>query len=264
MSDSFNKFTSGMGKALETVPTLYEDGLQPAIREAGKALAIIPQTVNAALIPLRKWNIEREYNFSETQKLLAKKLENIEPQKIVTPDTFVAIPALQAISYSMDSEELRNLYANLLAKSMNIDTKEFVHPSFVEIIKQMSPYDVNFFSFLAFKKDRPIVDVLVSSGIEGYLLRGTHCTMFEIYDQGIRQVCIDNLLRLGLINIPSDFFCTDTSIYIPLEKQVKEEYIDSFTYDYPIEAKFKFVRGAICFTDFGNSFIDTCVSDFSN
>lgn len=57
------------------------------------------------------------------------------------PEAYVAVPAIQAISYSMNSEELRNLYANLLAKAMNSDTKDMVHPSFVEIIKQMSPID---------------------------------------------------------------------------------------------------------------------------
>lgn len=39
----------------------------------------------------------------------------------------------------MDSEELRNMYANLLAKAMNVDEKDKVHPAFVELIKQMAP-----------------------------------------------------------------------------------------------------------------------------
>ena len=101
----------------------------------------IPRAINAALSPLRQWIAQREYNVAETEKLLAKKLENIEPEKIVSPEPYVAVPALQAISYSMNSDELRELYANLLAKSMCIDTKNSVHPSFVEIIRQMSPLD---------------------------------------------------------------------------------------------------------------------------
>lgn len=54
----------------------------------------------------------------------------------MTPEAYVAVPALQAISYSMNSEELRNMYANLLAKAIDIDEKDKVHPAFVELIKQ--------------------------------------------------------------------------------------------------------------------------------
>ena len=50
------------------------------------------------------------------------------PEKIVEPEPYVAVPAIQAISYAMNSDELRNLYANLLAKSMIKDTKDTVHP----------------------------------------------------------------------------------------------------------------------------------------
>lgn len=68
---------------------------------------------------------------AETEKLLEQKLKNIDEEKIVSPESYVAVPAIQAISYSMNSDELRNLYANLLAKAMVTPTKDAVHPSFV-------------------------------------------------------------------------------------------------------------------------------------
>lgn len=34
---------------------IYDDALKPAAQEAGKTLALIPQTINAALAPLRQW-----------------------------------------------------------------------------------------------------------------------------------------------------------------------------------------------------------------
>ena len=39
----------------------------------------------------------------------------------------------------MNSKELRDLYANLPAKAMNSDTKDTVHPAYLETIKQLSP-----------------------------------------------------------------------------------------------------------------------------
>ena len=142
MPEGLDKLAGAIGNTLKTAPTLYEDALQPTVQEVGKFAARIPRAINAAFSGLDKWILNKEYAIDETKKLLEKKLENVDPDKIVTPEAYVAVPAIQAISYSMDSEELRNLYANLLAKAMNSDTKDQVHPSFVEIIKPQHPHRI--------------------------------------------------------------------------------------------------------------------------
>ena len=162
MSEGFGKLAEGVGKAIETVPDLYDDALKPATQELGKTLSLIPCAINAALVPLRQWIAEREYKLAETEKLLAQKLEHVDEDKIVTPEAYVAISAIQAISYSMNSEELRNLYANLLAKAMNSDTKDEVHPAYVNIISQMSPLDARVLKIVANTKDNdfPLIDIV--------------------------------------------------------------------------------------------------------
>lgn len=57
-------------RGYKTVPELYDDGLKPAVQESGKTLSLLPKTINAALVPLRKWIAEREYSLAETEKLL--------------------------------------------------------------------------------------------------------------------------------------------------------------------------------------------------
>ena len=135
MSDELDKFVKVIDKAVDKVPSFYDDGLKQTTQESGKVLALLPRTINATLVPLRKWIAEREYNIAETEKILAKKLEKVGEEKIITPEPYVAIPAIQAISYTMNSKELRNLYANFLAKAMNLDTKDMVHPAYLETIK---------------------------------------------------------------------------------------------------------------------------------
>ena len=160
MSEGLDKLAGAIGDALKTAPTLYEDALQPTVQEVGKFVAKIPRAINAAFSGLDKWILNKEYAVDETKKLLAQKLKNIDPEKIVEPEPYVAVPAIQAISYSMNSEELRNLYANLLAKAMNSDTKDMVHPSFVEIIKQMSPIDALVFKAIMERNANPIINLL--------------------------------------------------------------------------------------------------------
>ena len=79
------------------VPQQAVDNLVvPASKEGGKTLALIPRAINAALLPLEKWILHREYSLEETKKLLAQKLKDVPEEKIVSPEPYVAVPALQA------------------------------------------------------------------------------------------------------------------------------------------------------------------------
>jgi len=59
-------------------------------------------------------------------------------EKIVTPDPSIAGSIIEALKLTVEKESLRELYSNLLAKSMNIDTAQNAHPAFVEILKQLT------------------------------------------------------------------------------------------------------------------------------
>lgn len=225
MPNGFEKLSEGIGKAIETAPDIYDDGLKLTIQESSKTLALIPRTINAALVPLRQWIAEREYKLAETEKLIAQRLADIPPEKIVTPEAYVAVPAIQAISYSMDSKELRNLYANLLAKSMNIDTKNSVHPSFVEIIKQLSPIDANVFSLIQQTELRPLIDLRLNFNEKeggGGLTKVKNISWITAFTYNQYSVSFDNLERLKLIEILNSIYThsehyklvTDTPIYI--------------------------------------------------
>lgn len=210
MPEGLDKLAGAIGDTLKTAPTLYEDALQPTVQEVGKFAARIPRAINAAFSGLDKWILNKEYAIDETKKLLEKKLENVDPDKIVEPEAYVAVPAIQAISYSMNSEELRNLYANLLAKAMNSDTKDQVHPSFVEIIKQMSPTDALLLKEIALTKSFPIVNLSINKytssdfsaiqkmngAIQNYTYPNVTYISFASYESVL--VSLDNLLRLKL------------------------------------------------------------------
>ena len=71
--ENFDDF-SGEKHIIEQV---YDDGFKPAISEMGKTATMIPQTINAVLLPLRKWILAREYNLKEVQKLLEQKLSKV-------------------------------------------------------------------------------------------------------------------------------------------------------------------------------------------
>lgn len=219
MSEGLDKLAGAFGDTLKTAPTLYEDALQPTVREVGKFAARIPRAINAAFSGLDKWILNKEYAIDETKKLLAQKLENVDPEKIVEPEAYVAVPAIQAISYSMNSNELRNLYANLLAKAMNSDTKDQVHPAFVEIIKQMSPLDSLVFKTIMERDANPIIDLVYNKYESDIPIAIESQTIIEnVTDINIAPVetvgiSIDNLVKQGLISIPRGKAYVDSTLY---------------------------------------------------
>lgn len=195
--------------------------------------------------------------------MLAQKLENIDPDKIVEPEPYVAVPAIQAISYSMNSEELRNLYANLLAKAMNSDTEMQVHPAYVEIIKQMAPIDSLIFKIIMEREENPILDLCYGNDMmTESLLLVSNITDINITSGKIISVSIDNLVKQGIISIPFDEYYDDEHYY---DKILNSQfYLDNYK-SYPknkdglkLMPDFKMIRK----TNLGLTFYDICVKEF--
>lgn len=260
MSEGIDKLVGGIGKAIETVPEFYEDAFQPAVQETGKLIARIPHAINAAFSGLDKWILNKEYSIDETKKLLAQKLENVEVGKIVEPEAYVAVPAIQAISYSMNSNELRNLYANLLAKSMNSDTKEMVHPAFVEIIKQLSPNDASIFCSVFETELRPLITLSIKRKEGGYNNHIYNISWLTAFDPVMIRISFDNLIRLGLIEIPyGDSYVSEkiydivreTDFYVSSRKQLEASQLGE------IDEEKRYIK---C-TALANSFYNVCVKD---
>lgn len=195
------------------------------VAEVDTTSALLVRAIHAALSPLEKWVMQKEYNLAATKKLLEAKLQETPVENIITPPSYVAVPALQAISYCMDDDQLRDMFAELLAHAMNTDTVDNVHPTYVEIIKQMSPYDAVVFKKLVkqivipcigikyvHKESRasyPICDIAVFSNFTKHPLVPT-------------QICLENLERLHLIEINRKSKLNAKNRYQELEISFKE------------------------------------------
>lgn len=174
------------------------------VEQIDKTSSLLIRTINAALSPLEKWVMQKEYNVVATQEILKKKLENINLENIITPPAYIAVPALQAISYCMDDEQLREMFAELLAKAMNSEEVDNVHPTYVEIIKQLSPYDAVVFKKLVKKIIVPCISVKYKSKEKNVSYPISDLIVFEDFERYPlvpTQICLENLERLHLIEI---------------------------------------------------------------
>lgn len=203
---------------------VYNDAVSPVIKPIGEILGFLPRTIKLAFSGWEKWIINGEESLKLTAEAIKEKVKQIPEEKLVEPEPYVAIPAIQQISYCQNSEELRNLYANLLTSSMNIDKKWQVHPSFVDIIKQLNPDEARYLKELppVVIDIHPLIDVEFSFGNNkgGYPI----ISNFTDYNINIlehpKNICayIDNLVRLNLIEIPSGKILDDNDKYVALEK----------------------------------------------
>lgn len=253
----------------EVAKEVYTDIGHPVAAPAGELAGLVPRAVKAALEPVEKWILQREYNIAETKKLLEEKLKNISPELIQSPEAYIAVPAMQYISYCMDHEELRNMYANLLANSMIAIVKNGVHPGFVEIIKQLCPDEAKILKYM-FSYDDAIptitlryeddkgqgIDIINNFSNVGDL---SNCERDEPRDI---SKYFDNLVRLGLIEkSPILSSLTDKTVYEPLKSH---KYIAPLATDVAAQkSNFKKAainEGFIRLSGYGTAFCSICLT----
>lgn len=256
--------------AKDLAPKVYDDVGHPALKATGELLGLLPRAILAKLTPLRIWVLNAEIQFQETARLLVKKLENVPPEQIETPDPHIAVPALQYISYCMDNHELREMYANLLASSMNKVVKNGVHPGYVEIIKQLCPDEAKILRHIAKEEKIPTISVYYckSSGGNIRVVKDFSNVGYLTMCENPQDICkyLSNLLRLGLIEIPdSSLFAhyplEDEQLYVLLEQH---PYIQSFinTVNVVEDIKFtsEFITNHASITNYGKGFCAICLN----
>ena len=243
----------------------YKDTLQPALKAIGAVIALPFQAIDAALSKPKLWVAEKHYNYERTRQLLAEKLQYVPEELIVPPENYVAVPALQQIAYCFDSDELRDMYANLLANSMNKVVKNGVHPGFVEIIKQLSPDEAKILKYLAQNKVVPTITVRYNNEKgEGFEAIKNFSNVGELSNCDFPMNAdeyFDNLIRLGLLRASTLSSLSKKSLYEPLKQH---PFIQSYT-NSNIEGsgsynKVHLSEGYMELTAFGESFCNICLS----
>lgn len=247
----------------KSVP-IYQDAIQPAAKEAGKSLRLVTRAVNAALTPVEGlvWGVEKIRDF--VRERVAEKLSNVPPDEVQEPKPHIAVPAIEALRYTGAESDLSELYANLLATSMDKATAYRAHPAFVDMIKSMSPDEAKIMRFLALSGDQPLINIRLVLNEQGHF-RTVHRHLSLI---GIKAQCahptlaanyLDNLERLGLIETPERFLIAE-ELYQEIENHPQVTSIkNSLT---KVEgARVDVEKLKIEITDLGKQFIRACVID---
>ena len=247
----------------ELVNKVYDDTLKETAKESSGLLALIPRYIKSKLFNFRVNLLISEHNYEVVQSLISNECKTIDPDKLVTPEAYVAMPALNAISYSMEAQELRDMYAKLLSKAMYSGTKDSVHPAYVEIIKQKSPLDANILKLFIDTNVYAITKYL--AGGEDNTVTSLFENMFLEYPQEKNQYAIatsiSNLQRLGLLEITYEMPLSTTIEY---EEHFKTDIYKEFEASIKNKEQGKMDKiivdkGLLLRTPLGTSFMLVCI-----
>lgn len=259
----------GMVKAvLETSNNIllevYGDLLKPGVSQVGQAIGTLLGYGNTILMPLALKNEKSKVTIQSNLNNYRQKLEEIPEENIQSVVPEIGVPILEKLMYVSD-ETLVELYTELLAKASDKEQCESTHPSFVNIINNLSPKEVLLLerinsTSLAFVN----TNIVVGSNVHPVEQILELALIEDTYDKNYTAY-ISNLAGLGLIEVTLEQHIVETQIYQRLEELIRRTYTGApSVFDKnKITASLKngnieFNRGLIKTSNFGTLFLTAC------
>lgn len=202
-----------------------------AAGNVGDCAVIITETVKNCLLPLVAINTgfdnAREYFDRRFPKEISDKLNEISPENIVEPKPSIAGPSMQNLAFSHEEIDLKEMYLSLLATSMNKKKMNNAHPSFAEIIKQLTSEEAKELKTQLSNSQYPstVFRVEMLTYNNKYIIVKNHLDPF-VGDEWLtieRQIFLEsyfeNWIRLGLVNIEYGELVDDPDFYKYVESK---------------------------------------------
>jgi hypothetical protein len=251
--------------ALNKIEVVYDDSLKPLAKRVGKIGDTLGGVIEIALSPLEKMVFNFDQKKQELSNNLKDKLKNTPVEDIIDPPPHVVVPALQKLVYT-EAEELKNMFANLIANSMDLKTSSFTHPAFVDIISQLTPDEARLIDILAVlgldlsipKID--IIEYISEDKKSGFEYISANITLLgeesNIVNKTQINFYLSNLERLKIVEIMSNQALFGEEFYRPLFEKVNS----TLSSNNRIELK----RGLIRLTPFGAMFTQNVTNRINN
>ncbi len=252
-------------------PQFLDNAIAPPAKEIGTTLGnifyLVFSPINYNVEKLRHKHAE---NLKKYEESIEAALSKIPEDKLIEPKLEIVGPIMDASKFYIENEELRNMFSRLLAASLNSDYINIIHPSFVDIIKQLSPQDASNLQVISVNNLLPVAAIQWNAKDRGYIQVLTHLFISNpsYTDLGSQASSISNLCRLGLIEaqytpLKDDVRYNDFEThpeYLELKTEFENEIQSNPEFPY---ATIQLVKGGIKKTPFGEDFIKVCITENS-
>lgn len=211
-------------KKINIIPQAIENALEnltdPPSRGIGNTLSDIWYLIFGGYFGLaaEKKRIKYSVELEKYKKEIEEKILSIPQNKRREADFQLIGQTLDASKFCVDKEEIRKMFVNLLASTINDEKYDSVHPSYAEILKELSRDEALLLKYISENMKResnrfPLVDIrhIVSekfdkdiSGINIIkivnLTKGnirTKYTNMRIEELGLGNIYLNNQTNLG-------------------------------------------------------------------
>lgn len=226
--------------------------------------------------PLLKGQIKKDCEFELYKEKIHSDISVIPAENLVAPALNIVGPAIEASKFYIDDGEIRNMFSKLISSSMDDRINEFTHPSFIEIIKQLSPLDAQIITRFKENSVLPIIKLrLILNDNSGSDFK-VHILDNDVEKTDLISSSVSNLIRLGIVDVSYDSCLTSKSVYevfennpIYLDRMSRHKALissgileanNAITDILMIENREpKIVKGIISLTPFGSNFIKVCL-----
>lgn len=259
--------------AKELSKNVYTDAVQPTAKNIGGALGTLSGFFNhVVLYPLKMLDIVCEQKAIAFARKTEEKYQEVPEQNQVDPQLHIVGPTMDSLKYNIMNDDLAELFSNLLVSNMDNRTQGLCTPAFVKVIEQLSPNDAKVFKVIYEKgKDRealPLCEIKFyeKTKEENVIKKELIPRYFMgINVQGVSAIdfakSVQNLARLGLIDIDFIKSFTNTSIY---GKILEHEDVKEIVTWASVRTRLEFIpkvenKGIVTLNDFSNDFAKVCL-----
>lgn len=201
------------------VSQVYHDAASPAAQEIGKVLA---GAVRAALSPAALVILSIDEAFTLAQEHVQERFRrwHVPSERVVPPPAEIAEPVVRLLRFGDQDPGLRDMYLNLLARSMDSATQASSHPAFTDVLKQLSPLEARLLQALPARQTSiPLLEVRKRLPEGGFETIRKHIS--DLGDKlkvpcEVPNSAIDNLERVRILAIHTDQHVIPTTLYDPL------------------------------------------------
>ncbi len=210
-----------------------------------------------------KSRLKHQKNIDDFKKTLYEDLNNIPEENRQEPKASIVGPALEASKYYYDEETIRSMFEKLIVNSMDNRKASKVHPSFTEIIKQLSPLDAQTLMCFSREDKLPICQFKrVDTSNNSYNIAQTNVFISNAncQDISLQSISISSLNRLGLINVDYNLHLSDKNRYSAFRELDYYKSLEFSLFFFPKGYKMEIENGIASLTPLGKTFIEICLS----
>lgn len=216
----------------KTLAQAAGQALEAPAKESGKQLALL---IDLIFTPLQAAKIHRDAWLEDYKRRITLKFQQIPENQRQEPPLNIIGPALEASKYYIATEEMREMFANLIAHACDRKMEPVIHPSFVSILIQITAIEAAVLSSFRPKKEvkmgisisvtengqeksnpsndeipgtglysfperiLPIVNYYLAKGNERLLVQGNVLKSEVTDNEEEIAAAVTNLVRLGLL-----------------------------------------------------------------